>query len=130
MPVIRLSNNHKVSNVILGNSLEFIEVFIIQLNSHFGKPIEEWVKIAANVYIEFNLKRTNQNPSTITDRIYLSALISNQIQPVFTLSRSYPKQSINYGSNVSFYDTIEVMVGELNPLHEDYQVTIVYHKHP
>lgn len=129
-PTVKITNNEKSANIIVDNSLEYIEVFIIQINSHFGKKVEDWIKVAGNLYIDFNSKRTNQNPSVIPDRIYLSSLISNQVQPVFNISKKYPIGNPNTTSSINFYDTIEIVAAELSQINEDYEITIVYNKYP
>lgn len=125
---LKLSKSNKTKNIVISNPLESIEVFVIQINSHFGKKIEEWKKVADNLYIDFYSKRTNPNSSILPDRIFLSFLSSNQVQPVFNLFRRYPiGNSISSGTNL--YDTIEIVVGELTPIADDYEITIIYDKH-
>lgn len=127
---VKLSNQEKSVNIRFGNNLEYFEVFIIQLNSHFGEKAEEWMKIVKNLYLDFNSTATNQNPPQLTDRIHLSSFTSNQIQPVFYLSKKYPAVNPNESNSTSFYDTLEIVVGELSPINEDYEITIVYNNYP
>lgn len=127
---VKLSNQEKSVNIRVSNNLEYVEVFIIQLNSHFGEKAEEWMKIVKNLYLDFNSTGTNQNPHQLTDRIYLSSFTSNQIQPVFYLSKKYPAVNPNVSGSGSFYDALEIVVGELSPINEDYEITIVYNNYP
>jgi hypothetical protein len=127
---VKLSNQEKSVNIRFGNNLEYVEVFIIQLNSHFGEKAEEWMKIVKNLYLDFNSTGTNQNPPQLTDRIHLSSFTSNQIQPVFYLSKKYPAVNPNESNSTSFYDALEIVVGELSPINEDYEITIVYNNYP
>lgn len=127
---VKLSNQEKSVNIRVSNNLEYVEVFIIQLNSHFGKKAEDWTKIVKNLYLDFNSTGTNQNPPQLTDRIHLSSFISNQIQPVFYLSKKHPTVNPNVSSSGSFYDALEIVVGELSPINEDYEITIVYNNYP
>ena len=125
---LMLSNTNKTGHLTVEKSLGHIEFFIIQINSHFGKTPLEWSKIANNIVISFNSKRTNHNPISIPDKLFLSSLITNQTQPVFNLSKTYPIGQSNYNSQSEYYDTIEITLEELSPINEDYEVTIVYEK--
>jgi hypothetical protein len=125
-----LSNTNKTGHLTVDKSLGHIEFFIIQINSHFGKTPLEWSKVASNIVISFNSKRTNHNPISIPDKLFLSSLITNQTQPVFNLSKTYPIGQPNNNSQSDYYDTIEITLEELNPINEDYEVTFVYEKKP
>ena len=127
---LMLSNTNKTGHLTVDNSLGHIELFIIQINSHFGKTSLEWTKVASNIAISFNSKRTNHNPISIPDKLFLSSLITNQAQPVFNLSKTYPIGQPNYNSQSEYYDTIEIILEELSPITEDYEVTFVYEKKP
>jgi len=123
-----LSNTNKTGHLTVDKSLGHIEFFIIQMNSHFGmKPID-WTRVAGNIAVSFNSKRTNQNPISIPDKLFLSSLITNQAQPVFNLSRTYPIGQPNYNSQGDFFDTIEITLEELSPINEDYELTFVFEK--
>lgn len=127
---LMLSNTNKTGHLTVDKSLGHIEFFIIQINSHFGKTPLEWSKVADNIVISFNSKRTNHNPISIPDKLFLSSLITNQTQPVFNLSKTYPIVQPNYNSQSDCYDTIEITLEELSPINEDYEVTFVYEKKP
>jgi hypothetical protein len=125
---LMLSNTNKTGHLTVDKSLGNIEFFIIQINSHFGKTPLEWSKIANNIVISFNSKRTNHNPISIPDKLFLSSLITNQTQPVFNGSKTYPIGQTNYNSQSDYYDTIEITLEELSPINVDYEVTFVYEK--
>lgn len=125
---LKLSNIDKTGHLIVDNSLGHIEFFIIQINSHFGKTLLEWTKVAGNLAVNFNSKRTNHNPTLIPDKLFLSSLITNQVQPVFNLSRTYPIGQPNYTAQSDYFDTVEITLEELSPINEDYEVTFVYEK--
>ena len=125
-----LSNTNKKGHLTVDKSLGHIEFFIIQINSHFGKTPLEWTKVASNILISFNSKRTNHNPISIPDKLFLSSLITNQTQPVFNLSKTYPIGQPNNNSQNDYFDTIEIILKELSPINEDYEVTFVYEKKP
>ena len=127
---LMLSNTNKTGHLTVDKSLGHIEFFIIQINSHFGKKPLEWAKVAGNIVISFNSKLTNHNPISIPDKLFLSSLITNQTQPVFNLSKTYPIGQPNYNSQSDYYDTIEIILKELSPINEDYEVTFVYEKKP
>ena len=90
----------------------------------------EWAKVASNIAVSFNSKRTHHNPISIPDKLYLATLITNQIQPVFNLSRTYPIGQPNYNSQNDFFDTIELCLKEPSPINENYEVTLVFEKKP
>jgi hypothetical protein len=123
-----LSNTNKTGHLTVDKSLGHIEFFIIQMNSHFGKKPIEWTRVAGNIAVSFNSKRTNQNPISIPDKLFLSSLITNQAQPVFNLSRTYPIGQPNYNSQSDIFDTIEITLEELSPINEDYELTFVFEK--
>jgi hypothetical protein len=125
---LMLSNTNKTGHLTVDKSLGYIEFFIIQINSHFGKTPLEWSKVADNIVISFNSKQTNHNPISIPDKLFLSSLITNQSQPVFNLSKTYPIGQPNNNSQSDYYDTIEITLEELSPINEDYEVTFVYEK--
>lgn len=125
---INLSNKNKTGHLTVDNSLGYVEFFIIQINSHFGKTPSEWTKVAGNIAVNFNSKRTNHNPISIPDKLFLSSLITNQIQPIFNLSRIYPIGQPNYNSQNDFFDTIEIVLEEISPINEDYEVNFVFEK--
>lgn len=127
---LKLSKNNKTGNLTIDKSLRHIEFFIIQLNSHFGKTPLEWAKVASNLVINFNTKRTTHNPTSIPDKLFISSLITNQIQPVFNISRTYPIGELSYSSETGYFDAIEITIEELNPINEDYEVTFVFEKQP
>lgn len=127
---LKLANTNKTAHLTVDNSLGHIEFFIIQINSHFGKTPLEWTKVAGNLAVNFNSKRTNHNPTSIPDKLFLSSLITNQTQPVFNLSRTYPIGQPNYNSQTDYFDTVEIALEELNPINEDYEVTFVFDKKP
>jgi hypothetical protein len=127
---LMLSNTNKTGHLTVDKSLGHIEFFILQINSHFGKTPHEWSKVADNIVISFNSKRTNHNPISIPDKLLLSSLNTNQTQPVFNLSKTYPIGQPNYNSQSDYYDTIEITLEELSPINEDYEVTFVYEKKP
>ena len=127
---LKLANTNKTAHLTVDNSLGHIEFFIIQINSHFGKTPLEWTKVAGNLAVNFNSKRTNHNPTSIPDKLFLSSLITNQTQPVFNLSRTYPIGQPNYNSQTDFFDTVEIALEELNPTNEYYEVTFVFDKKP
>jgi hypothetical protein len=127
---LKLSNTNKTGHITVDNSLGHVEFFIIQINSHFGKTPIEWTRVAGNIAVSFNSKRTNHNPISIPDKLFLSSLITNQAQPVFNLSRTYPIGQPNYNSQGDFFDTIEITLEELSPINEDYEVTFVFDKKP
>jgi hypothetical protein len=129
-PTLKLSNTNNRGYLTIDNSLEHIELFIIQINSHFGKTPLEWTKLASNITISFNSKRTNHNPISISDKLLLSSLITNQSQPVFNLSRTYPIGQPNYNSPSEYFDTIEIILEELSSTNEYYEVTLVFEKKP
>jgi hypothetical protein len=128
--ILQLSNNNKTGHLLVDSSLGYIEFFIIQINSHFGKTPVEWSKVAGNLSVVFNSKRTNNNPVIITDKLYLASLITNQYQPVFHLLRTYPLGQPNFNSETDYFDTVEVTLDELSPINEDYEVTFIYEKKP
>ena len=125
---LKLSNTNKTGHITVDNSLGHAEFFIIQINSHFGKKPIEWTRVAGNIAVSFNSKRTNQNPISIPNKLFLSSLITNQAQPVFNLSRTYPIGQPKYNSQSDFFDTIEITLEELSPINEDYEVTFVFEK--
>lgn len=125
-PFVKLSKGKKIQNIELANSSEQIEVFIIQLNSHFGLNAEEWSKVAENIYIDFHSKATNDQSSALLERVYLSSLISNQTQPVFNISNKYCVESQSKTSGSDFCTMIECSVGEVTPIEDDYEITVVY----
>jgi hypothetical protein len=125
---LMLSNTNKTRHLTVDKSLGHIEFFIIQINSHFGKTPLEWSKVADNIVISFNSKRTNHNPISIADKLFLSSLITNQTQPVLNLSKTYPIGQPNNNSQSDYNDTIEITLEELSPINEDYEVTFVYEK--
>lgn len=127
---LKLANTNKTGHLTVDNSLGHVEFFIIQINSHFGKTPLEWTKVAGNLAVNFNSKRTNHNPTSIPDKLFLSSLITNQTQPVFNLSRTYPIGQPNYNSQTDYFDTVEITLEELNPINEDYEVTFVFDKKP
>ena len=127
---LKLANTNKTGHLTVDNSLGHIEFFIIQINSHFGKTPLEWTKVAGNLAVNFNSKRTNHKPTSIPDKLFLSSLITNQTQPVFNLSRTYPIGQPNYNSQTVYFDTVEIKLEELNPINEDYEVTFVFDKKP
>jgi hypothetical protein len=127
---LMLSNTNKTGHLTVDKSLGHIEFFIIQINSHFGKTPLEWSKVADNIVISFNSKRTNHNPISIPEKLFLSSLITNQEQPVFNLAKTYPIVQPNFNSQSDYYDTIEITLEELNLINEDYEVTFVYEKKP
>ena len=127
---LKLANTNKTGHLTVDNSLGHIEFFIIQINSHFGKTPLEWTKVAGNLAVNFNSKRTNHNPTSIPDKLFLSSLITNQTQPVFNLSRTYPIGQPNYNSQTDYFDIVEITLEELNPINEDYEVTFVFDKKP
>jgi hypothetical protein len=127
---LTLSNTNKTGHLTVDKSLGHIEFFIIQINSHFGKTPLEWSKVAENIVISFNSKQTNHNPISIPDKLFLSSLITNQTQPVFNVSKTYPIVQPNFNSQSDYYDTIEITLEELSPINEDYEVTFVYEKKP
>lgn len=127
---LKLSNTNKTGHLTVDKTLGHIEFFIIQINSHFGKTPLEWSKIANNIVISFNSKRTNHNPISIPDKLFLASLITNQTQPVFNLAKTYPIGQPNNNSQSDYYDTIEITLEELSPINEDYEVTFVYEKKP
>lgn len=128
--ILQLSNNNKTGHLIVDNSLGYIEFFTIQINSHFGKTPIEWSKVAGNLSVVFNSKRTNNNPIAIPEKLYLASLITNQYQPIFHLLRTYPIGQPNYNSEADYFDTVEVTLEELTPINEDYEVTFIYEKKP
>lgn len=123
---LMLSNTNKTGYLTVDKSLGHIEFFIIQINSHFGKTHLEWTKVAGNIVINFNSKRTHHNPISIPDKLFLSSLITNQTQPVFNLSKTYPIGHPNNNSQSDYFDTIEITLEEISPINEDYEVTFVY----
>jgi hypothetical protein len=125
---LMLSNTNKIGHLTVDKSLGRIEFFIIQINSHFGKTPLEWTKVADNIVISFNSKRTNHNPISNPDKLFLASLITNQTQPVFNLSKTYPIGQPNYNSQSDYFDTIEITLEELSPINEDYEVTFIYEK--
>ena len=125
---LKLSNTKKTEHITVDNSLGHAEFFIIQINSHFGKKPIEWTRVAGNIAVSFNSKRTNQNPISIPDKLFLSSLITNQAQPVFNLSRTYPIGQPNDYSQSDIFDTIEITLEELSPINEDYEVTFLFEK--
>ena len=125
---LKLSNTNKTGHLTVDKSLGHFEFFIIQINSHFGKTPLEWTKVAENIVISFNSKRTNHNPISIPEKLFLSSLITNQTQPVFNLSKTYPIVQPNFNSQSDYYDTREITLEELSPINEDYEVTFVYEK--
>ena len=125
---LKLSNTNKTGYITVDNSLGHVEFFIIQINSHFGKTPIEWTRVVGNIVVSFNSKRTNHNPISIPEKLFLSSLITNQTQPVFNLSRTYPIGQPNYNSQSNFFDTIEITLEELSPIKEDYEVTFVFEK--
>jgi hypothetical protein len=127
---LKLSNIDKTGHFTVDNSLGYIEFFIIQINSHFGKTPLEWIKVASNLAVNFISKRTNHNPTFFPDKLFLSSLITNQTQPVFNLSRTYPIGQPNYNSQTEYFDTVEITLEELIPIKEDYEVTFVFEKKP
>lgn len=127
---LKLANTNKTGHLTVDNSLGHVEFFIIQINSHFGKTPLEWTRVAGNLAVNFNSKRTNHNPTSIPDKLFLSSLITNQTQPVFNLSRTYPIRQPNYNSQTDYFDTVEITLEELNPINEDYEVTFVFDKKP
>ena len=127
---LKIANTNKTGHLTVDNSRGHIEFFIIQINSHFGKTPLEWIKVAGNLAVNFNSKRTNHNPTSIPDKLFLSSLITNQTQPVFNLSRTYPIGQPNYNSQTDYFDTVEITLEELNPINEDYEVTFVFDKKP
>ena len=127
---LKLSNTNKTGHITVDNSLGHVEFFIIQINSHFGKKPIEWTRVAGNIAVSFNSKRTNQNPISIPNKLFLSSLITNQAQPVFNLSRTYPIGQPKYNSQSDFFDKIEITLEELSPINEDYEVTFVFEKKP
>jgi hypothetical protein len=127
---LKLSNTNKTGHIIVENSLGHVEFFIVQINSHFGKTPIEWTRVAGNIAVSFNSKRTNHNPISIPDKLFLSSLITNQAQPVFNLSKTYPIGQPNYNSQGDFIDTIEITLEELSPINEDYEVTFIFEKKP
>jgi hypothetical protein len=127
---LMLSNTNKTGHLNIDKSLEHIEFFIIQINSHFGKTPLEWLKVADNIVISFNSKRTNHNPISILEKLFLSSLITNQTQPVFNVSKTYPIGQSNYNSQSDYFDTIEITLEELSPINEDYEVTFVFENKP
>ena len=127
---LELSKSNKTGNITIDNSLCHIEFFIIQIRSHFGKKPIEWAKVASNLVLNFNLKRTKHNPTSIPDKLFISSLITNQIQPVFNISRTYPIGELSYGSETGYFDIVEITIEELNPINEDYEMTFVFEKQP
>jgi hypothetical protein len=127
---LKLSNTNKSGHLTVDKTFGHIEFFIIQINSHFGKTPLEWSKVANNIVISFNSKRTNHNPISNPDKLFLSSLITNQTQPVFNLSKTYPIGQPNNNSQNEYFDTIEITLKELSPINEDYEVTFVYEKKP
>lgn len=127
---LKLSNTNKSGQLTVNKSLGHIEFFIIQINSHFGKTPLEWTKVADNIVISFNSKRTNHNLISIPEKLFLSSLITNQEQPVFNLAKTYPIVQQNFNSQSDYYDTIEITLDELSPINEDYEVTFIYEKKP
>ncbi len=125
---LKLSNTNKTGHITVENSLGHVEFFIIQINSHFGKTPIEWTRVAGNIAVSFNSKRTSHNPISIPDKLFLSSLITNQVQPVFNLSKTYPIGQLNYHSQSDFFDTIEISLEELSPINEDYEVSVVFEK--
>jgi hypothetical protein len=127
---LKLSNTNKTGHLTVDKTFGHIEFFIIQINSHFGKTPLEWSKIANNIVISFNSKRTNHNPISIPDKLFLASLITNQTQPVFNVSKTYPIGQSNYNSQSDYFDTIEITLEELSPINEDYEVTFVFENKP
>jgi hypothetical protein len=125
-PFVKLSKGTKTINIELANSSEQIEVFIIQLNSHFGLNAEDWSKVAENIYIDFHSKATNDQSSALLERVYLSTLISNQTQPVFNISKKYCIETQSKTGGLAFYNMIQCSVGEVTPMEEGYEITVVY----
>jgi len=125
-----LSNTNKTGHITVDKNLSHVEFFIIQINSHFGKTPIEWTKVAGNIAVSFNSKRTNDNPISIPDKLFLSSFIGNQAQPVFNLSRTYPLVQPTYNPQSDYFDTIEITLEELSPINEDYKVTFVFEKKP
>jgi len=125
---LKLSNTNKIGNIKVDNFLECVEFFIIQINSHFGKSALEWKNIASKIAISFNSQRTFQSPISITNKLILSSLITNQVQPVFNLSKNYPFDQPNINSQIDYFDTLEIIIEELSPINEDYELTFVYEK--
>jgi len=122
---IKLSNSNKHGQLTIQRTLEQIEFFIIQINSHFGKSSLEWMKVAENLAIRFNQKGSGQYLSSASDKLFLSKFIESQIQPVFTLSKTFfiHQSNSNLSDNI---ETIEIVLEELKPLNEEYEVTLVF----
>lgn len=127
-PTLKLSNTNKTGHIRVDNTLSHVEFFIIQINSHFGKTPIEWTRVASNIAVSFNSKRTNHNPNSIPDKLILSSFITNQTQPVFNLSRTYPIVKPTYNTQSEYVDKIEITLEELSPINEDYEVTLVFEK--
>ena len=127
---LNLSNLKKTAEITLDNSHRQVEFFIIQIHSHFGRPPIEWSKIASNISISFNLKKINSKSTTITNKLFLSTLITDQIQPVFYASKTFPNELQNNFQESEIIDTIEIIVEELVPLRENYEITIAFEKKP
>jgi hypothetical protein len=125
---LKLSNTNKIGNIKVDNFLEYIEFFTIQINSHFGKSSLQWKNIASKIAISFNAQRTFQSPISITDKLILSSLITNQVQPVFNLLKTYLFEQRSINSQIDDFDKIEVIIEELSPVNEDYELTFMFEK--
>ena len=123
---LKLSNNKKNGSIKIDSSISSVEFFIIQINSHFGKNPKEWSKLANKIALHFNSKNTNQKTSSITDKLLLSSLISNQNQPVFNLSKTYSFGQTEEKSQNDNFGTLEINIDELSPINENYEVTLVF----
>ena len=53
-----------------------------------------------------------------------------QIQPVFYASKTFPNELQNNFQESEIIDTIEIIVEELVPLRENYEITIAFEKKP
>jgi hypothetical protein len=105
---IKLSKNNKIDAFKIENSVDHLEFYIIQINSHFGKTQQDWRKVTDNIVINFITQRTSQDPTSITDKVLLSSLVTNQIQPVFYLSKTYPAGHPNNDTQTDFCNTVEI----------------------
>jgi hypothetical protein len=68
---IKLSKNNKIDAIKIENSVDHLEFYIIQINSHFGKTQQDWRKVTDNIVINFITQRTSQDPTSITDNVML-----------------------------------------------------------
>ena len=46
----------------------------------------------------------------------------------YYLSKNYPFDQPNINSQIEYFDTLEIIIEELSPINEDYELTFVYEK--